>query len=106
MVERLVDKDLKLRDLYDQARVTASYLKGYSNSLVAGVPSGVVAVDPQGKLTVWNARAQRTGQEFEGHLAAQPGVFRLVDHTHATATELLQDLVVGNGLADHSLTPP
>jgi signal transduction histidine kinase len=58
MVERLREKDATLQELYEQARETATYLESYTNSLVAGVPEGVVAVDPEGKLTVWNARAQ------------------------------------------------
>src|SRR5437660_277858 len=40
-------------------------------------------------------------QKLQGDKAAQLGVFRLVDDTHATATELLDDAVVRNGLADH-----
>ena len=40
-------------------------------------------------------------QELQGHIAAQPGVLGLVDHTHTTATQLLCDFVVGDGLADH-----
>ncbi len=40
-------------------------------------------------------------QELQGHIAAQACVFRLVDHTHPTATQLLCDFVVGDGLADH-----
>jgi two-component system sensor histidine kinase PilS (NtrC family) len=63
MVDRLDDKDQKLQQLYDEARETASYLKGYSNSLVAGVPEGVVAVDTEARLTVWNASAQRILRE-------------------------------------------
>ena len=45
-------------------------------------------------------------QKLQGHIAAQPGVLGLVDHAHPSATEFLQDLVVGNGWADHYLTPP
>ncbi len=59
MVDRLAEQERTLRGLYAQARATASYLEGYSNHLVAGVPSGVVAVDPQGTLTVWNPSAAR-----------------------------------------------
>ncbi len=42
-------------------------------------------------------------QELQGHIAAQAGVLSLVDHTHPTTAELLQDFVVGNGLADHGV---
>jgi hypothetical protein len=41
------------------------------------------------------------GQELEGYKTMEPGVFRLVDHAHAAATELLDDAVVRDGLADH-----
>ncbi len=40
-------------------------------------------------------------QELQGHIAAQPGVLGLVDHTHPTATQFLCDFIVGDGLADH-----
>ena len=40
-------------------------------------------------------------QELQGHIATQPGVLGLVDHTHPTTTEFLYDFVVGDGLADH-----
>ncbi len=39
----------------------------------------------------------------EGHIAAQAGVLGLPDHTHPTAAELLCDLVVGDGLAEHGV---
>ena len=35
------------------------------------------------------------------YVAAQAGVLGLVDHTHPSATEFLQDLVVADGLTDH-----
>lgn len=59
MVDRLSEADQELRRLYASAQETAAYLKGYSEHLVAGVPSGVVAVDPSGKITVWNESAAR-----------------------------------------------
>lgn len=59
MVDRLAETDAELRELYVRARETAAYLKGYSEHLVAGVPSGVVAVDPKGVVTVWNESAAR-----------------------------------------------
>ncbi len=41
------------------------------------------------------------GQELEGNKTAQPRVFRFLHHTHPTSTELLDDAVVRDGLANH-----
>ena len=40
-------------------------------------------------------------QELEGNKAMQAGVLGLVDHTHAAAAQLFDDVVVGDFLADH-----
>jgi len=45
------------------------------------------------------------GQELESDKATEVSVLGLVDHTHATATEFLDDAVVRDGLADHGATP-
>ena len=42
------------------------------------------------------------GQEFQSHKAIEPGVLGLVDDTHPTAAQLLDNPVVRDGLADHS----
>ena len=42
------------------------------------------------------------GQELDRDLPAEPRVFRFVDDAHAAGAEARQDLVVRNGLADHS----
>ena len=41
------------------------------------------------------------GQEFEGYEAAQLNVLGPIHHPHPAATQLLNDAVVRNGLADH-----
>jgi len=41
------------------------------------------------------------GQELQRHETAQANVFSLLDHSHTTAAELLDDAVVRDGLADH-----
>jgi hypothetical protein len=41
------------------------------------------------------------GEELHGDAAAKFKIFRLVDHTHAAATQLLQYSVVGNGSPNH-----
>src|SRR6266508_6711269 len=43
------------------------------------------------------------GQKLQGHAAAEPRVFRLVHHPHTAATELLDDPVMGDSIADHEL---
>jgi hypothetical protein len=43
------------------------------------------------------------GQEFEGDKPAQAGVFGLVDHTHAAATQSFEGAVMGEGLANEGL---
>jgi hypothetical protein len=41
------------------------------------------------------------GQKLQSDKAVELDIFSLVDHTHATATELFDDAVVRDGLADH-----
>ncbi len=41
------------------------------------------------------------GKEFQRDEAAELGVLSLIDNTHAAATELLDDAVVRDGLAEH-----
>src|SRR5271165_3509909 len=42
------------------------------------------------------------GNELQRHVAAEARIFCFVNHAHAAATELPQEAVVGNGLADQS----
>jgi len=42
------------------------------------------------------------GKELEGDVAAELEVFRLIHNAHTSATDLLDDAVVRDGLADHS----
>src|SRR5215472_10657460 len=39
------------------------------------------------------------GQEFKRHKAPELGIFRLIDDTHTTTPELLDDAIVRDGLA-------
>ena len=39
------------------------------------------------------------GKKFEGDVAAETGVFGLVDHTHPSAAEFFLDGIVGDGAA-------
>jgi hypothetical protein len=42
------------------------------------------------------------GNELESDVTGQARVFRLIHHAHATTTELSNDVIVGDCLADHS----
>src|ERR1700730_14730526 len=42
-------------------------------------------------------------QELQGHKTMESGVLSLVDDTHATAAQLLDDAVMRDGLADQSV---
>jgi hypothetical protein len=42
-------------------------------------------------------------QEFQSYEAVQSGVFSLINDTHAAATELLQNAIVGNCATDEGL---
>jgi hypothetical protein len=47
------------------------------------------------------------GEKLEGYITAEAGILRFVNHTHATATQSLDDAIMRDGLSDlygfHSL---
>src|ERR1700723_569028 len=45
------------------------------------------------------------GQELESDKAVQPSILSLVDDPHPAATELLDDAVMRDGMADHGWRP-
>ena len=47
---------------------------------------------------------QSLGQELESHKAAEPDVFGFIDQPHTASTQLVENPVVGNRLANHA--PP
>ena len=42
-------------------------------------------------------------QELKGNKASESGVLSLIDHAHTTAAQLLDDVVVRDGLVDHGI---
>ena len=42
-------------------------------------------------------------KKFEGDKAAESDVFGLIDDTHATATQLFDHAVMGDGFAEHAV---
>ena len=57
---------------------------------------------PPEALQGLRARQQIIRQELQRDVAFEAQVLRLVHHTHPASPELLQDVVVRNGLADQS----
>jgi len=50
-------------------------------------------------------RGKLLREELEGDESVQLGVLSLIDYTHATTPELLENAIVGNGLAGHQHAP-
>ncbi len=47
-------------------------------------------------------RGKLLGQDLQRHVPVQLGIGGTVDHSHAAFTDLLQNLVMANGRADHA----
>src|SRR5215469_6621802 len=63
-------------------------------------PTNVLNIEHPRQMRI---RGDVIGQELEGNEAIELNIFSLIDNTHPTASELLEDAVMGNGLADHGL---
>src|SRR5262249_62397073 len=96
MLERL-----SFEELHDDERLPLVF-----PNVINGADVGVVECRSSPSLTLEALQGlfvsgEFLRQELQGNLAAEPGVFGLVHDTHATATQLLQDAVVRDDLADH-----
>src|ERR1700683_873368 len=56
------------------------------------------ALEPGQRLRV---AGKFVGQKLKGNETLQPRVFRFVNHAHPATTELFNNAVMGDGLADH-----
>ena len=52
-------------------------------------------------LETLSVAGEVVGQKFESDESVQASVFGLINDAHATTTELIDDAVMGDGLADH-----
>ena len=75
------------------------------NEMDTPAPAPVPAKDPkQSEGTVGHvASASERPLELEGDEAVQVSVTGLVDHAHAAFAELLDDLMVRQAVADHTI---
>ena len=82
------------------AVLLADVMNGADVGMIQGGRGSSLALEPAQRLPV---ASQVVRQELERHEATEPGVLRFVDHAHAAAAELLDDAVVGEGLADQGV---
>ena len=73
--------------------------------LINGANVGVVQSGSRPRLALKAAEhmwvpGDFIGQKFERHKPAQLDILGLVNHTHSATAQLLDDAVMGNGLAD------
>ena len=83
------------------AVLLADVMNGADVGMIQGGRGPSLALESAQRLPV---ASQIVRQELEGDEAMEPGVLRLVDHAHAAAAELLDDAVVGEGLADQGVS--
>ena len=120
-IERVGDLDSQIEQLFNLERTALDLVfEGYAVQilhgdeglpvLLADVVNGadIGMVQGRGRLRFALEAAEGLrifgyifGKELQRDEAVQSRVFGLVNHTHAAATEHLNDSVVGNGLADH-----
>src|SRR5712692_9495030 len=92
----------KLHDDEGPAFIFADVVDGADVGVVEGGGGARFALEALERLAI--AR-KLLGQKLQGDAAAEARVFGLVNHAHAAAPELLNDAIVGNGLADHDPSP-
>ena len=93
----------KFHDDEGLAFVFADVVDRADVGVVEGRSGARLALEPLQGLMIL---CQFLGQELERHEAAELGVLGLVDHAHAPATQLLQNAIVRNGLANHARNQP
>ena len=90
-----------IQKLHGNERLLAVFADFVDGANVGMIESGRGARLPAKAFQCLRVSRQFIGEEFEGDEAAKFGVLSFIDHTHAAATELLDDAVVRDGLVDH-----
>ena len=82
------------------AVLLADVMNGADVGMIQRGRGASLALEPAQRLPV---ASQFVRQELERDEATEPGVLRFVNHAHSAAAELLDDAVVGEGLADQGI---
>ena len=88
----------KLHDNEGLTVVLSDFVDGTNVGMIQSGSRPRFALEP---LQGHSICGQSIGQELQRDVAPQGKVFGPVDHTHAPATQLFQDSVMGNGLPQH-----
>ena len=78
--------------------VFADFMDGADVRVIQGGSSLRLALEAAQSLRVWR---KTVAQELQGNEAVELGVLRSIDDTHTAATELFEDAVMRDGLANH-----
>ena len=82
------------------AVLLADVMNGADVGMIQRGGGSSLAAEPAQRLPV---PSEFVGQELERDEAAEPGVLRFVNDTHSAAAKLLDDAVVGEGLANQGI---
>ena len=96
MLERL-----SLQQLHGDEVLTVRFVDLINRADVRMIERGGSEGFPLKSFTGGRIVLHLSGQELQRDMAMQLEVFGLVDHTHPAATELREDAIVRDGLADH-----
>ena len=83
-------------------KVLAVLLANFINGADVGmIQCGAARASRRKRSRACGSRATSSGRNFSATMRPRSSVFGLVNHTHATPTDLFHDPIVGDGLADH-----
>src|SRR5713226_5852388 len=99
VLERLTFQKLHGNEVL--AFVLVDFMNGADVGMVQGRGGASFALEAFQGLVI---SGQLFGKEFESDKAAELGVLGLVHHAHPTSTQLLQDAIMRDSLADHRET--
>ena len=98
-------KRLALQKLHDDEGLALVLLYSVNRADVGVIESRSCLGLPLESLQVLSVLGEFFRQELQGDGALELGVLGLVHHAHTATTQLLQDAVVRNGLANHGEGP-
>jgi hypothetical protein len=88
----------QFHDYEELTVVLANVVNGADVGMVQGAGGAGLAAEAFHGLGI---ASQVFGEEFQGYVATELGIFGLVDYAHSSAAELMEDAIMRDGLAEH-----